>query len=127
MTKSLGEELSMSILQAIIFAFIGGIILNLMPCVFPIISLKILSFVSMGGSSKSKIRTHSLLFCLGVIISFILIALSLLALKSAGNSVGWGFQLQSPVVVGFLSILMFIIGLILLMNIDIGTLSLIHI
>ena len=120
-TKSSGEELSMSILQAIIFALIGGIILNLMPCVFPIISLKILSFVSMGGSSKSKIRTHSLLFCLGVIISFILIALSLLALKSAGNSVGWGFQLQSPVIVGFLSILMFIIGLILLMNIDIGT------
>ena len=120
-TKSLGEELSMSILQAIIFAFIGGIILNLMPCVFPIISLKILSFVSMGGSSKSKIRTHSLLFCLGVIISFLLIAISLLALKSAGNFVGWGFQLQSPVIVGFLSILMFIIGLILLMNIDIGT------
>ena len=120
-TKSSGEELSMSILQAIIFAFIGGVILNLMPCVFPIISLKILSFVSMGGSSKSKIRTHSLFFCLGVIISFLLIAISLLALKSAGNSVGWGFQLQSPVIVGFLSILMFIIGLILLMNIDIGT------
>jgi thiol:disulfide interchange protein DsbD len=118
--KSPEEELSMSILQAIIFAFIGGIILNLMPCVFPIISLKILSFVSMGGSSKSKIRTHSLLFCFGVIISFLIIALSLLALKSAGNSVGWGFQLQSPVIVGVLSILMFIIGLILLMNIDIG-------
>jgi thiol:disulfide interchange protein DsbD len=120
-TRSPEEELSMSILQAIIFAFVGGIILNLMPCVFPIISLKILSFVSMGGSSKSKIRTHSLLFCFGVIISFLLIALSLLALKSAGNSVGWGFQLQSPVIVGVLSILMFIIGLILLMNIDIGT------
>ena len=120
-TKSSEEELSMSILQAIIFAFIGGIILNLMPCVFPIISLKILSFVSMGGSSKSKIRTHSLIFCIGVIVSFLLIAFSLLALKSAGNSVGWGFQLQSPVVVGFLSILMFFIGLILLMNIDIGT------
>jgi len=120
-TKASGGELSMSILQAIIFAFIGGVILNLMPCVFPIISLKILSFVSMGGSSKSKIRTHSLLFCLGVIISFLLIAISLLVLKSAGNSVGWGFQLQSPVIVGFLSILMFIIGLILLMNIDIGT------
>ena len=120
-TKSSEEELSMSIFHAIIFAFIGGMILNLMPCVFPIISLKILSFVSMGGSSKSKIRTHSLLFCFGVIISFLLIALSLLALKSAGNSVGWGFQLQSPMIVGFLSILMFIIGLILLMNIDIGT------
>ena len=120
-TKSSEEELSISIFQAIIFAFIGGIILNLMPCVFPIISLKILSFVSMGGSSRSKIKAHSLLFCLGVIISFMLIALSLLVLKSAGNSVGWGFQLQSPVIVGILSILMFVIGLILLMNIDIGT------
>jgi len=120
-TRNPEKELSMSILQAIIFAFVGGIILNLMPCVFPIISLKILSFVSMGGSSRSKIRTHSLLFCMGVIISFLLIALSLLVLKSAGNSVGWGFQLQSPVIVGILSILMFVIGLILLMNIDIGT------
>lgn len=120
-TRSLEENLTMSILQAIIFAFIGGVILNLMPCVFPIISLKIISFVSMGGSSKSKIRIHSLLFCSGVIISFLLIALTLLAFKGAGNSVGWGFQLQSPVIVGILSILMFSIGLILLMNIDIGT------
>jgi thiol:disulfide interchange protein DsbD len=92
-----------------------------MPCVFPIISLKILSFVSMGGSSKRKIRTHSLIFSLGVIISFIAIALALLALKVGGTSVGWGFQLQSPFIVGILSIVMFIIGLILLMNIEIGT------
>ena len=120
-TKGEETNLNMSVLQAIIFAFIGGIILNLMPCVFPIISLKILSFVSMGGSSKNKIRTHSLLFCFGIIVSFLLIALSLLALKSAGSSVGWGFQLQSPLIVGALCILMFIIGLVLLMNIDIGT------
>ena len=120
-TKNEETNVNMSILQAIIFAFIGGIILNLMPCVFPIISLKILSFVSMGGSSKNKIRTHSLLFCFGVILSFLVIALSLLALKSAGSSVGWGFQLQSPLIVGALCILMFIIGLVLLMNIDIGT------
>ena len=120
-TKGEETNLNISMLQAIIFAFIGGIILNLMPCVFPIISLKILSFVSMGGSSKNKIRTHSLLFCFGIIVSFLLIALSLLALKSAGSSVGWGFQLQSPLIVGALCILMFIIGLVLLMNIDIGT------
>ena len=120
-TKNPADNISMSMLQAIIFAFIGGIILNLMPCVFPIISLKILSFVSMGGSSKRKIRTHSLIFSFGVIISFIAIALALLALKVGGNSVGWGFQLQSPFIVGILSILMFIIGLILLMNIEIGT------
>ena len=77
-TKNEEKNVNMSILQAIIFAFIGGIILNLMPCVFPIISLKILSFVSMGGSSKNKIRTHSLLFCFGVILSFLVINCSLL-------------------------------------------------
>ena len=120
-TKSEDANLNISVLQAIIFAFIGGIILNLMPCVFPIISLKILSFVSMGGSSKNKIRTHSLIFCLGVILSFLIIALTLLMLKAAGISAGWGFQLQSPLVVGALCILMFIIGLVLIMNIDIGT------
>jgi thiol:disulfide interchange protein DsbD len=92
-----------------------------MPCVFPIISLKVLSFVSMGGESKEIIRKHSLSFCLGVVLSFIAIALVLLFLKQSGVLVGWGFQLQSPVIVGILSILMFLIGLILLTDINIGT------
>ena len=71
----------------------------------------------MGGESTTKIRTHSLLFCLGVLLSFITIALILLVLKSSGAFIGWGFQLQSPVIVGLLSMLMFIIGLILLSDI----------
>lgn len=112
---------SLSVLSAILFAFIGGLILNLMPCVFPIISLKVLSFVSMGGESTTKIRTHSLLFCLGVLLSFITIAIILLVLKSSGAFIGWGFQLQSPVIVGLLSMLMFVIGLILLSDINIGS------
>ena len=112
---------SLSVFSAILFAFLGGLILNLMPCVFPIISLKVLSFVSMGGESKNKIRTHSLLFCLGVILSFIVIAIVLLALKSSGVFIGWGFQLQSPLIVAVLSMLMFIIGLILLSDINIGS------
>ena len=117
-----GESVnSLSILQAILFAFIGGLILNLMPCVFPIISLKVLSFVSMGGESEDKIRKHSLSFCFGVIISFVLIALVLLGLKQSGVFVGWGFQLQSPVIVGVLSVLMFLIGVVLLMDINIGS------
>ena len=115
-----GTVNSLSVLQALLFAFIGGLILNLMPCVFPIISLKVLSFVSMGGESKEIIRKHSLSFCLGVVLSFIVIALVLLFLKQSGVLVGWGFQLQSPVIVGILSILMFIIGLILLTDINIG-------
>ena len=115
-----GTVNSLSVLQALLFAFIGGLILNLMPCVFPIISLKVLSFVSMGGESKEIIRKHSLSFCLGVVLSFIAIALLLLFLKQSGVLVGWGFQLQSPVIVGILSILMFLIGLILLTDINIG-------
>ncbi len=112
---------SISLIQAILFAFIGGLILNLMPCVFPIISLKILSFVSLGNESTKKIRMHALSFCCGVLLSFILIGVLLIALKQTGNYLGWGFQLQSPVIVGFLCILMFIIGVILLTDIDIGS------
>ena len=100
---------SLSLIQAIIFAFIGGLILNLMPCVFPVISLKVLSFVSMGNESVAKIRIHSLSFCVGVLISFIAMGLALIILKQIGNNLGWGFQLQSPIIVGYLSILMLIV------------------
>lgn len=112
---------TLSIFSAIFFAFIGGLILNLMPCVFPIISLKVLSFISMGGESKNKIRNHSLLFSLGVILSFVAIAIILLVLKNSGLFIGWGFQLQSPLIVATLSILMFMIGLVLLSDINIGS------
>ena len=112
---------SITIWQALIFAFIGGLILNIMPCVFPIISLKALSFVSMGGGSSNKVRLHALNFCFGVITSFVAIALAIVFLQKTGSIVGWGFQLQSPPVVALLAILMFIIGLVLLMDINIGT------
>ena len=112
---------SLSLIQAIIFAFIGGLILNLMPCVFPVISLKVLSFISMGNESVAKIRIHSLSFCVGVLISFIAMGLALIILKQIGNNLGWGFQLQSPIIVGYLSILMFVIGIILLTDINIGS------
>lgn len=110
----------LTLLQAVIFAFIGGLILNLMPCVFPVISLKVLSFVSMGGESLSKIRLHSLSFAFGVVVTFFIIALAIILLKQSGSMLGWGFQLQSPVVVSILALIMFLIGLILLMDINIG-------
>lgn len=91
-SESYSGNNSISVFQAILFAFIGGLILNLMPCVFPIISLKVLSFVSMGGESKDKIRKHSLSFCAGVVISFVLIAVALIGLKESGVFVGWGFS-----------------------------------
>ncbi len=113
MFDDLNEE-GLSLITALIFALIGGLILNLMPCVFPVISLKVLSFVSMGGSSPSKIRNHALIFTVGVIASFMLIALTIVLLKQAGNFVGWGFQLQSPLIVGLLSLVMVFISLILI-------------
>ena len=115
------NSLNISFLQALIFAFVGGLILNLMPCVFPIISLKVLSFVSMSNQSPTKIRAHALSFCAGVIISFLLIGFAMIFLKQAGLFLGWGFQLQSPIIVGLLSLLMFVIGLVLLSDINIGS------
>ena len=111
----------LTLLQAVIFAFIGGLILNLMPCVFPVISLKVLSFVSMGGESLSRIRLHSLSFAVGVVVTFLTIAFAIILLKQSGSILGWGFQLQSPVMVSILALIMFIIGLVLLMDINIGT------
>ena len=110
----------LSLLTAMIFALLGGLILNLMPCVFPVISLKVLSFVSMGGSSPRKIRNHALVFTSGVIASFMLIALAIVLLKQAGNFVGWGFQLQSPLIVGMLSMIMVFIALILITDNSFG-------
>ena len=110
----------LSLLTALIFALLGGLILNLMPCVFPVISLKVLSFVSMGGSSPRKIRNHALIFTSGVIASFMLIALAIVLLKQAGNFVGWGFQLQSPLIVGMLSMIMVFIALILITDNSFG-------
>jgi len=117
--ENLNEE-SLSLITALIFALLGGLILNLMPCVFPVISLKVLSFVSMGGSSSKRIRNHSLVFTFGVIASFMVIALAIVLLKQAGNYVGWGFQLQSPLIVGLLSMVMVFISLVLITENSLG-------
>ena len=114
------NEEGLSLITALIFALIGGLILNLMPCVFPVISLKVLSFVSMGGSSPRKIRNHALVFTVGVIASFMLIALTIVLLKQAGNFVGWGFKLQSPLIVGLLSLVMVFISLVLITDNSFG-------
>ena len=111
----------MSLWQAILFALIGGLILNLMPCVFPVISLKVLSFISMGGDDHTKIRNHALAFVGGVMSTFLSIATALIIIRSTGSMIGWGYQLQSPVVVGILTLIMLGIGLILLTNINVAS------
>ena len=92
-----------------------------MPCVFPVISLKVLSFVSMGGDDHTKIRNHALAFVGGVMSTFLSIATALMIIRSTGSMIGWGYQLQSPVVVGILTLIMLGIGLILLTNINIAS------
>ena len=101
--------------QALLFALLGGMILNLMPCVFPVLSIKALSLVKIAAENKEaaphKAKIHGLAYTAGVILSFLAIAAILLILKSAGAGIGWGFQLQNPIVVGSLALLLFAIGL----------------
>ena len=111
---SKGANSNLGLWGAILGAFIGGLILNLMPCVFPIISLKALSLAKMAHGERTPIRRSAWSYTAGILISFIAFACLILILKVAGASVGWGFQLQSPWLVGLLSLLLFVIGLNLL-------------
>ncbi|MDZ7764109.1 MAG: thioredoxin family protein [Melioribacteraceae bacterium] len=110
-----------TILLAIIFAFIGGVILNLMPCVLPVLSIKIMGFVNQAGEDKKKILNHGLMFTLGVLISFWVLAGALVALRAGGQELGWGFQLQSPEFIIVLSVFLFLFALNLFGVFEIGT------
>lgn len=96
---------------ALAFAFLGGIILNLMPCVLPVLSLKVMSFIRHGGEDPRRAFRHGLAYTLGVLAFFWLLAGALLALRAAGQQVGWGFQLQQPGFVVFLTCLFFVLAL----------------
>ena len=115
------NQASISILTALLFAFLGGIILNIMPCVFPILSIKILSFINHSHGSKTKLFQHGLVFSTGVLITFISIGVLLLILKSGGEYIGWGFQLQSPIIVSLLMYLFIAIGVIFISDINLGS------
>jgi thiol:disulfide interchange protein/DsbC/DsbD-like thiol-disulfide interchange protein len=104
----------------LLFAFVGGLILNLMPCVFPVLSMKALSLVKLSDKERSHARKSGLAYTAGIILSFVLIAGTLIALKGAGETIGWGFQLQNPYVVTALATLLFLIGLNLLGLFDIS-------
>ena len=85
-----------SLFATLVLALLGGLVLNLMPCVFPVLGIKILGFVNQSGSDKSKVVKHGLVFAAGVLLSFWTLAGALLALRAGGSQLGWGFQLQSP-------------------------------
>ena len=95
----------------LLMAVIGGLILNLMPCVLPVISLKALSLVCQGGEEPRRIRLLGLSFSAGVVLTFVVLAAFVIALKAGGEQIGWGFQFQSPGFVLFLTGLVFILGL----------------
>jgi thiol:disulfide interchange protein/DsbC/DsbD-like thiol-disulfide interchange protein len=97
--------------QALVLAFLGGLVLNAMPCVFPILSLKLLSVAQHAHRRRSEQFAHGLAYTAGVLASFAVLGVALLALRAGGRAVGWGFQLQSPVFVAVLAYLLFAMGL----------------
>lgn len=109
------------LLGALGLAFVGGLILNLMPCVLPVLSLKVMSFVRHAGGERRAAARHGLAFAAGVLLSFWALAIVLLLLRAGGRQVGWGFQLQSPGFVGALTCLFFLIGLNLFGVFEVGT------
>ncbi len=96
---------------AALFGALGGLILNLMPCVFPVIGLKVLGFARTGGEADASSRLGALAFGAGVVVSFWALAALLLALRAGGEAAGWGFQLQSPAFVAAMAMLFVAIGL----------------
>jgi thiol:disulfide interchange protein DsbD len=103
--------LSVGLLQTLVFAFLGGLILNLMPCVFPVLAIKAIAIARLSGHEHGAVRAEAAFYTLGVLIAFAGLAALLMALRSAGAAVGWGFQFQSPVFVVAISWLLFLVGL----------------
>lgn len=95
---------------ALLAALLGGLILNLMPCVLPVLSIKVLGLVESGESAQRR-RAHALWYTAGVLVSFGALGALAMALRQAGMALGWGFQLQQPLVVAALGLLMFVFGL----------------
>ena len=112
---------AISFWQAALFALVGGLILNLMPCVFPILSMKALTIVQKRGAERAHARQLGLIFGAGVIVTFLALGGLVLALRGLGGMEVWGFQLQEPWVVAGLAALMFLIGLNFLGFFEIGT------
>lgn len=105
-----GSATSLTFVAALLGALLGGLILNLMPCVFPVLAIKVLSFTRHADDHRGH-RLSGLAYTAGVLLSFVALGLLLLGLRAAGESLGWGFQLQNPGVVAALAALFTLIGL----------------
>ena len=106
----IGEK-ETGLITFLILAFIGGLILNFMPCVLPVISIKLFSLIKQKGQSKSDILKHNLSYTLGILSTFSVLTLAIVLFKQAGEQVGWGFQLQSPIFVMLMIFVLFIFAL----------------
>ncbi|QIL19817.1 protein-disulfide reductase DsbD [Thermomonas sp. HDW16] len=104
------QQQTRGLLASLLLALFGGLILNLMPCVLPVLSLKALS-LAQSGESPQRARRHALAYTAGVIVSFAALGALALALRKAGLALGWGFQLQQPLVVAVLALVVFAFGL----------------
>ena len=110
-----------ALLLVIFGAFAGGMILNLMPCVFPVIGLKIMSFAKDAASPRKTAVKNALLYALGIVTSFLALSVILICLKNMGGELGWGFQLQEPIFVALLIFLFVAMGLAFAGLFEIGT------
>ncbi len=118
--QAAGSAAGVTVLGAIGLAFVGGIILNLMPCVFPVLFLKGLALVQTSGGERAKMRSHGLVYTLGILASFWAIVAVLLVLRSSTNQIGWGFQLQSPTFLAILALGLFFFSLSLAGQFELG-------
>jgi thiol:disulfide interchange protein DsbD len=119
-SASSANAASPGLLEAAGLAFLGGLILNLMPCVFPVLFIKGLSLVQSGGEERHNLRTHGFVYAAGILVSFWALVALLLGLRSAGAHLGWGFQFQSPVFLSLMAALLFFLGLSLAGQFEIG-------
>ncbi len=108
------------LLEIVSLAFLGGLILNLMPCVFPVLFIKALSLVQSGQQERHRIRAHGWVYTLGILVSFWAVVAVLLILRAAGQQLGWGFQFQSPTFLALMAMLLFFLGLALAGQFEIG-------
>jgi thiol:disulfide interchange protein DsbD len=102
------------------FAVLGGLLLNLMPCVFPVLFIKALALVQSSTTERRTMRVHGWMYTLGILVSFWIVVAVLLVLRAGGKELGWGFQFQSPVFVAMISMLLFFLGLSLAGMFEIG-------
>jgi thiol:disulfide interchange protein DsbD len=97
--------------RALLFAFIGGLILNLMPCVFPVLAMKAIAIARLSGHERGAVRSHALFYTAGVLLAFATLGALLIALRAGGAAIGWGFQFQSPLFVAAMAWVLLLVGL----------------